>query len=78
MRHLKAELLKNPNAVLTKTMWFISLPTEDAHSGHPTEKGVAGFSQHMNDKVAAKIVEIVADNNRFDTSTEPTSSLRSA
>ena len=36
MNLLKAELLNNPNVVKTKTMFFISLPTEDAHSGHPT------------------------------------------
>lgn len=61
MRLLKAELQDNPDAIETKTMWFISLPSEDAHSGHPTGKGVAGFSQRMNDKVAAKVVEIVAE-----------------
>ena len=61
MNLLKGELLNNPDVMKTKTMCFISLPTEYAHSGHPTGKGIAGFSQHMNDKVAAKIVEIVAD-----------------
>lgn len=61
MRLLKVELQDNPDAIKTKTVWFISLPSEHAHSGHPTGKGVAGFSQRMNDKVAAKIVEIVAE-----------------
>ena len=61
MRLSKAELQDNPDAIKIKTMWFISLPSEDAHSSHPTGKGVAGFSQRMNDKVAAKIVEIVAE-----------------
>ena len=61
IRLLKAELQNSPDAIKTKTMWFISLPTEDAHSGHPTGKGEAGFSQRMNDRVAAKIVEIVAE-----------------
>ena len=35
--------------------------TEDAYHGHPTGEGVAGFSQRMNEKVATKISEIVAD-----------------
>ena len=61
MRLLKAELQNSPDAVKTKTMWFISLPSKDAHSGHPTGKGVAGFSQRINDRVAANIVEIVAE-----------------
>ena len=34
---------------------------EEAHHGHPTGKGVAGFAQRMNDKVAAKLVQIVAE-----------------
>ena len=39
----------------TTTAYFVSLPTESAHHGHPTGGGVAGFSQRMNEKVATKI-----------------------
>ena len=47
--------------VATRIVYFVSLPTEDAHSGHPTGNGVAGFSQRVNEKVAAKIAELVAE-----------------
>ena len=42
-------------------MYFVSLPTEEAHTNHPTGKGVGGYSQRMNQQVAAKIAELVAD-----------------
>ena len=42
MNALKLELTRNPTAVVTKVMSYVSLPTEEAHSGHPTGKGVAG------------------------------------
>ena len=32
---------------------------EGCHSGHPTGKGVAGLSHRVNDKVSAKISELV-------------------
>ena len=59
---LKSQLNEEPETLLTKTMWFVSLPSTDAHTGHPTGKGVAGFSNRIDDRVAAKIVmwQIVA------------------
>ena len=61
MNALKLLLSKNPEAVITKVMYFVSLPTEEAHNGHPVGAGVGGFSQRMNGQVAAKIAEIVAE-----------------
>ena len=61
MNLLKDKLDDSSAAVETKTMWFVSLPTKETHSGHPVGKGEAGFSQRMNEKVPAKIAEIVAD-----------------
>ena len=58
---LKLQLAKNPAEVKTKVMSYVSLPTEDAHSGHPTGGGVAGFSQKMNSQVASRLAEIVAE-----------------
>ena len=57
---LKADL-STEKCVATRIVYFVSLPTEDAHTGHPTGNGVAGFSQKMNEKVAAKIAELVAE-----------------
>lgn len=60
MQELKKALFdKKP--VAKHTIHYVSLPTEECHSGHPTGKGVAGFSQRMNEKVSAKISELVAD-----------------
>ena len=42
-------------------MYFVSLPTEEAHHGHPTGGGVAEFSQRMHQKVAKRISQIVGD-----------------
>ena len=39
----------------------VSLPTEDAHTGHLTGNGPAGFSQRVNEAVAAKSLELVAE-----------------
>ena len=61
MNALKLQLSKNPEAVVTKVVYFVSLPTEEAHIGHPTGAGVGGFSQRMNEQVADKIAEIVAE-----------------
>lgn len=41
--------------------YVISLLTEDTHHGHLIGSGVAGFSQQMNKKVAAKLVQIVGE-----------------
>ena len=46
------------NCERIQTMYYISLPTEEAHHGHLTGKGVA---QRINDKMAAKLVQIVAE-----------------
>ena len=58
---LKQKLTKDPKGVESSIMYYISLPTEDAHHGHPTGSGVAGFSQQMNEKVAAKLGQIVGE-----------------
>lgn len=60
MNLLKQDLDEHPSSVKTKTMWFVSLPSQETHSGHPVGKGEAGFSQRMNGKIAAKIAEIVS------------------
>ena len=39
-------------------MYYVSLPTEDAHQGHPIGAGTAGFAQRVNDKVTIKISEL--------------------
>ena len=61
MKKLKQQMAEDPERVETVTMYYVSLPMEEAHHGHPTGKGVAGFAQRMNDKVAAKLVQIVAE-----------------
>ena len=61
MQELKQQLNRDAALVETTTAYFVSLPTESAHHGHPTGGGVAGFSQRMNEKVATKISEIVGD-----------------
>ena len=38
---------------------FIELPTENAHSGHPTGE-ISGFSQHVHPLIITKITELVA------------------
>ena len=57
----RSQECRDSDYVETVTMYYISLPMEEAHHGHPTGKGVAGFAQRMNDKVAAKLVQIVAE-----------------
>lgn len=47
--------------IKTHAKYFVSLPTEEAHSGHPTGGSIAGLSQRVNEKVAAKIAELVGD-----------------
>ena len=61
MKELKEQLERDASSVQITTAYFVTLPKEDAHHGHPTGEGVAGFSQRMNEKVATKISEIVAD-----------------
>lgn len=63
MSELKKSLQsKDENAcIATDIMYFVTLPAEECHSGHPTGHGVAGFSQKVNEKVAAKISELVAE-----------------
>ena len=61
MNAIKLQLSTNPDSVETKIMYFVSLPTDKAHTGHPTGPGVGGFSQRINEQVAAKIAEIVAE-----------------
>ena len=61
MKRLKSALSKNKDQIETVTMYYVSLPMEEVHSGHPTGGGIAGYSQRMNEKVARKIADIVAD-----------------
>ena len=60
MSELKA-VLSTQKCVTSRTVYFVSLPTEDAHTGHLTGDGASGFSQRVNEKVAAKISELVAE-----------------
>lgn len=65
LREKKMQALKkalfDKEPVTMQTIYFVSLPTEECHSGHPTGNGVAGFSQRVNEKVSAKISELVAE-----------------
>ena len=60
MSELKADLFAQ-RCVAIRIVYFICLPTEDAHTGHHTGNGVAGFSQRINEKVAAKIADLLAE-----------------
>ena len=60
MSELKADLSVQ-KCVATRTVYFVPLPTEDAHTGHSTGNGIAGFSQRMNEKVATKTAELVPE-----------------
>lgn len=65
MRSQKESILKElREAILNgkangQAQYFVSLPTEDAHCGHPTG-ATAGFSQRVDSIVTAKIKELVA------------------
>ena len=59
MSELKA-VLSTQKCVATRIVYFVSLPTEDAHTGHYTGNGIAGLSQRMNEKVAAKIAALAS------------------
>ena len=51
------ESIENKRTMKT-TKYFISLPTEEAHSGHPT--GQAGvYAQKLHPAISQKIVELV-------------------
>ena len=50
MKKLKQQMAEYPERVETVTMYYVSLPMEEAHHGHPTGKGLAGFAQRMNDR----------------------------
>ena len=61
MKKLKQKLTEAPETVQTVTMYYVSLPSEEAHHGHSTGAGVAGYSQRMNSNVAAKLAQIVSE-----------------
>ena len=61
MKKLKQKLTEAPETVQTVTMYYVSLPSEEAHHGHSTGAGVAGYSQRMNSDVAAKLAQIVSE-----------------
>ncbi len=58
IKALKSKLAKG-QPVKSLTKYFISLPSEDAHSGHPTGQP-AVFGQKLHPLVAQKIAEMVA------------------
>ena len=60
MSELKAAL-STGKCVAAHIVYFVSLPTKDSHTGHPTGSGVAGLSQRMNEKIAGNIAELVAE-----------------
>ena len=47
--------------IKTNTLYFVSMPTEDAHTGHPTGGGPAGLCKRVNQKVIAKISLLVSE-----------------
>ncbi len=53
--------LSDGNCITTRTLYFVSLPAEECHTGHPTGGGTAGLSKRINEKVAAKITELVGE-----------------
>ena len=55
MKQLKQQMSNKAGQIETITMYYVSLPMEEAHSGHPTGGGMAGLAQRMNEKDAAKI-----------------------
>lgn len=57
----KAWTDQESTAVSVKMTMYVSLPTKEAHTGHYTESGVAGFAQRVNPQVATRIAEIVAE-----------------
>ena len=61
MKKLKQQMADGAEKVQTVVKYFISLPTEEAHHGHPTGGAIAGFTQRINDQVAARLVQIVAE-----------------
>ena len=59
LAELKKELEQGtPN---TKSMYFVSLPTNEAHSNHPTGSEVA-FAQRVHPLLIAKINDLVSSN----------------
>ena len=51
--------LANGKSVKVELKHFVSLPCEEAHSGHPTGHA-AGYSQKLNPYVSQKISEMVS------------------
>ena len=58
MKQLKTDLANN-KTVKVELKYFVSLPCEEAHSGHPTGYA-AGYSQKLNPYVSQKISEMVS------------------
>ena len=54
MEDLKQQLENDVTLLQIITAYLVSMPTQDAHYAYPTGEGVAGFSQRMNETVAAK------------------------
>ena len=58
MKQLKTDLA-NGKSVKVELKHFVSLPCEEAHSGHPTGHA-AGYRQKLNPYVSQKISEMVS------------------
>ena len=58
MKQLKTDLANN-KSVQVELKHFVSLPCEEAHSGHPTGHA-AGYSQKLNPHLSLKISEMVS------------------
>lgn len=56
---LERKLGSHPNDIKRIYRYFVSLPTEEAHHGHPTGEQ-AGFSQRVHPAIIARIRELVS------------------
>ena len=54
-------LVQNESLVHITIAYFISLPKEHVHHGHPTVGGIAGFSQRVNEKVVVEKLQMVSE-----------------
>ena len=61
IREKKLEQLRGDGSPKTVTKWFVSLPTNEAHTNHPTGTDIA-FAQKIHPLLAKKITELVSAN----------------
>lgn len=55
-----SEHLKSSSPSSSEARYYVSLPTHDAHSQHPTND-LSGYAQKVNPAIAQKISELVSD-----------------